>query len=135
MGHIDLKVKVLVVDDILSMRHIMRRALTEIGFTDIHDAHNGEEGLEKLRAGGFGLLLLDWNMPVMSGIDMLRTIRADPTLMSLPVLMVTAEAQAEQIMESVKAGVSGYLVKPFSTQTLQEKLEKIFQKTAKGKEG
>ena len=135
MDHIDLKVKVLVVDDILSMRHIMRRALSEIGFKDIHDAHNGEEGLEKLRAGGFGLLLLDWNMPVMTGIDMLRAIRSDPTLMSLPVLMVTAEAQAEQIMEAVKAGVSGYLVKPFSTQTLQEKLEKIFQKTAKGKEG
>ncbi len=135
MDHIDLKVKVLVVDDILSMRHIVRRALTEIGFTDIHDAQNGEEGLEKLRAGGFGLLLLDWNMPVMSGIDMLRAIRSDPTLRSLPVLMITAEAQAEQIMEAVKAGVSGYLVKPFSPQTLQEKLEKIFQKTAKGKVG
>lgn len=135
MEQVDLKVKVLVVDDILSMRHIMRRALTEIGFTDIHDAHNGEEGLEKLRAGGFGLLLLDWNMPVMSGIDMLRAIRSDPALRSLPVLMITAEAQAEQIMEAVKAGVSGYLVKPFSTQTLQEKLEKIFQKTAKGKVG
>lgn len=135
MEQVDLKVKVLVVDDILSMRHIVRRALTEIGFTDIHDAQNGEEGLEKLRAGGFGLLLLDWNMPVMSGIDMLRAIRSDPTLRSLPVLMITAEAQAEQIMEAVKAGVSGYLVKPFSTQALQEKLEKIFQKTAKGKVG
>ncbi len=135
MEQVDLKVKVLVVDDILSMRHIMRRALTEIGFTDIHDAHNGEEGLEKLRAGGFGLWLLDWNMPVMSGIDMLRAIRSDPALRSLPVLMITAEAQAEQIMEAVKAGVSGYLVKPFSTQTLQEKLDKIFQKTAKGKVG
>ena len=134
MTQIDLKVKVLVVDDILSMRHIMRRALSEIGFKEIHDAHNGEEGLEKLRSGGFGLLLLDWNMPVMAGIDMLRAIRSDPTLISLPVLMVTAEAQAEQIMEAVKAGVSGYLVKPFSTQALQEKLEKIFQKTAKAKE-
>ena len=134
MAPIDLTVKVLVVDDILSMRHIVKRALLEIGFNDIHDAHNGEEGLEKLRAGGFGLLLLDWNMPVMSGIDMLRTIRADAALRSLPVLMITAEAQAEQIMEAVRAGVSGYLVKPFSTQSLQEKLEKIFQKTPKGKE-
>lgn len=134
MAPVDLTVKVLVVDDILSMRHIVKRALLEIGFNDIHDAHNGEEGLEKLRTGGFGLLLLDWNMPVMSGIDMLRTIRADAALRSLPVLMITAEAQAEQIMEAVRAGVSGYLVKPFSTQSLQEKLEKIFQKTPKGKE-
>ena len=135
MDQTDLKIKVLVVDDILSMRHIVRRALLEIGFTDIHDAQNGEDGLEKLRAGGFGLLLLDWNMPVMSGIDMLRAIRSDPTLRALPVVMITAEAHTEQIMEAVKAGVSGYLVKPFSTQTLQEKLEKIFQKTPKGKEG
>lgn len=134
MAHIDLNVKVLVVDDILSMRHIVKRALLEIGFKDIQDAHNGEEGLEKLRAGEYGLVLLDWNMPVMSGIDMLRAIRADSALNSLPVLMITAEAQAEQIMEAVQAGVSGYLVKPFSTQALQEKLEKIFQKTSKSKE-
>lgn len=134
MAHLDLNVKILVVDDIMSMRHIVKRALLDIGFKDIQDAQNGEDGLEKLRAGGYGLLLLDWNMPVMSGIDMLRTIRADPVLHSLPVLMISAEAQAEQIMEAVKAGVSGYLVKPFSTQSLQDRLEKIFQKTSKGKE-
>lgn len=132
MEKIDLSVKVLVVDDILSMRHILRRALIEIGFNDIHDAHNGEEGLKKLKAGGFGLLLLDWNMPVMTGIDLLRTIRSDPELKSLPVLMITAEAKVENIMEAIQVGASDYLVKPFSTQILQEKLEKIFQRSSKG---
>ena len=133
MSNLDLSVKVLVVDDILSMRHIVKRALLEIGFKDIQDAHNGEEGLEKLQGGEFGLLLLDWNMPVMSGIEMLRKVRADPSLQSLPVLMITAEAKAEQIMKAVQAGVSDYLVKPFSTQSLQEKLEKIFKKISKPK--
>jgi two-component system chemotaxis response regulator CheY len=133
MAKLDLSVKVLVVDDILSMRHIVKRALMDIGFQDIQDAHNGEEGLKKLKEGGFGLLLLDWNMPVMSGIDVLRTVRLDQDIHSLPVIMITAEAKAEQIMEAIQAGASDYLVKPFSTQTLQEKLEKVFQKLSKGK--
>jgi two-component system chemotaxis response regulator CheY len=133
MAKLDLSVKVLVVDDILSMRHIVKRALMDIGFQDIQDAHNGEEGLKKLKEGGFGLLLLDWNMPVMSGIDVLRTVRLDQDIHSLPVIMITAEAKAEQIMEAIQAGASDYLVKPFTTQTLQEKLEKVFQKLSKGK--
>jgi two-component system, chemotaxis family, chemotaxis protein CheY len=129
MGKLDLSIKILVVDDVMSMRHILRRALNEIGFTDIQDATNGEDALTKLKTGRFGLLLLDWNMPVMTGIDLLRAIRSDPDFRSLLVLMVTAEAKGEQIMEAVQAGVSDYLVKPFSTQVLQEKLEKLFQKT------
>jgi len=133
MVKLDLSIKVLVVDDILSMRHIVKRALIDIGFKDIHDSHNGEEALKKLKAGGFGLLLLDWNMPGMTGIDVLRTIRSDPALQSLPVIMITAEAKVEQIMEGVQVGASDYLVKPFSTQTLQEKLGKVFQKLSKGK--
>jgi len=128
MTNLNLSLKVLVVDDMMSMRSIVKRALLEIGYTDIHDALNGEDALEKLKTGGFGLVVLDWNMPVMSGIEVLRTIRADPALQKMPVLMITAEAKMENIMEAVQAGVSDYLVKPFSGQGLQEKLEKIFQK-------
>ena len=131
MANLDLSVKVLVVDGILSMRHIVKRAFLEIGFKDIHDVINGEEALKKAQTGGFGLMLLAWNMPVMTGIESLCTIRADPSLKSLPVLMITAEVKSEQIMEAVRAGVSDYFVKPFSTQSLQGKLEKIFKKISK----
>jgi two-component system chemotaxis response regulator CheY len=131
MDKLDLSLKVLVVDDMMSMRNIVKRALLEIGYKDIHDALNGEDALEKLKSGGFGLVLLDWNMPIMSGIELLRIIRADPTLQILPVLMITAEAKMDNIMEAVQTGVSDYLVKPFSGQALQEKLGKIFQKLSK----
>lgn len=131
MAKLNLSLKVLVVDDMMSMRNIVKRALLEIGYKDIHDALNGEDALEKLKSGGFGLVLLDWNMPIMSGIELLRIIRADPALQTLPVLMITAEAKMDNIMEAVQTGVSDYLVKPFSGQALQEKLEKIFQKLSK----
>lgn len=131
MAELNLSLKVLVVDDMMSMRNIVKRALLSIGYRDIHDASNGEEALEKLKSGGFGFVLLDWNMPVMSGIELLRTIRADSALQTLPVLMITAEAKMENIMEAIQAGVSDYLVKPFSEQALQEKLQKIFQKKSK----
>jgi len=133
MSELNFSLKVLVVDDMMSMRNIVKRALREIGYQNIHDAMDGEEALEKLKSGGFGLVLLDWNMPVMSGIELLRAIRADPTLQGLPVLMITAEAKMDNIMEAVQAGVSDYLVKPFSGQGLKEKLEKIFQKLSKEK--
>lgn len=128
MDKLDLSLKVLVVDDMMSMRNIVKRALREIGYQDLHDASNGEDALEKLKSGGFGLVLLDWNMPVMNGLELLRAVRADPTINKMAVLMITAEAKAENIMEAVQAGVSDYLVKPFSTQGLEEKLEKIFKK-------
>jgi len=133
MPKLNLSLKVLVVDDMMSMRSIVKRALLEIGYTDIHDGFNGEDALEKLKSGGFGLVLLDWNMPIMSGLELLRIIRADSALRTLPVLMITAEAKMENIVEAVQAGVSDYLVKPFSGQSLQEKLEKIFQKLEKEK--
>ena len=132
MGKLDYSLKVLVVDDMMSMRNIVKRSLVEIGYQDIHFATNGEEALEKLKAGEFGFVLLDWNMPIMSGIEVLRTMRANPALQKIPVLMITAEAQMENIMEAVQAGVSEYLVKPFSGQALQEKLEKVFDKLPKG---
>ena len=128
MAPLDLSLKVLVVDDMMSMRNIVKRALLEIGYKDIHEASNGEEALEKLKTSKLGLVLLDWNMPVMTGIEVLRAMRGDPALQSIPVLMITAEAQTDKIMEAVQAGVSDYLVKPFSGQVLHEKLEKIFQK-------
>ena len=128
MSKLNLSLKVLVVDDMMSMRNIVKRALRELGYQDIHDALNGEEALEKLKSGGFGLVLLDWNMPVMSGLNLLRIIRAEPAFQAIPVLMITAEAKMDNIMEAVQAGVSDYLVKPFSVQALEEKLEKIFQK-------
>jgi len=128
MSDLDLTIKVLVVDDMSTMRRIVKNVLKQIGYTEIEEAVNGEEGLSKLRAGGFGLVVSDWNMPVMAGIDLLRAIRADPALKHLPVLMVTAEAQKENIMEAVQAGVSNYVVKPFTAEALQEKLVKIFVK-------
>ncbi len=132
MGKLDCSLKVLVVDDMMSMRNIVKRSLVEIGYQDVQFAINGEEALEKLKSGGFGLVLLDWNMPVMSGIEVLRAMRANPGFQKIPVLMITAEAKMENIMEAVQAGVSAYLVKPFSGQALQEKLEKVFDKLSKG---
>ena len=128
MTKLDLSLKVLIVDDGKSMRNILKAALLEIGCENTHVASNGEQALEKLKSGGFGLVLLDWNMPGMSGIEVLRTIRTDSAIHTLPVLMITAETKKEKIMEAVQAGVTDYLVKPFSAQVLQEKLEKILQK-------
>jgi two-component system, chemotaxis family, chemotaxis protein CheY len=125
---IDTSVKVLVVDDMSTMRRIVKNVLRQIGFSDIVEAENGQEALGKLKTGGFGLVVSDWNMPVMQGIDLLRAIRADPDLKALPFLMVTAEAQKENIIEAVQAGVSNYIVKPFTAEALQEKLDKIFSK-------
>ncbi|MEE8126190.1 MAG: chemotaxis response regulator CheY [Nitrospirales bacterium] len=126
---IDTSLKVLVVDDMSTMRRIVKNVLKQIGFSDMVEAENGQDALNKLKTdGGFGLVVSDWNMPVMQGIDFLRAIRADPDLKTLPFLMVTAEAQKENIIEAVQAGVSNYVVKPFTAEALQEKLEKIFAK-------
>lgn len=118
--------KVLVVDDMSTMRRIVKNVLRQIGFSDIMEAENGQDALTKLRAGGFGLVVSDWNMPVMQGIELLRAVRADAELKTLPFLMVTAEAQKENLIEAVQAGVSNYVVKPFTAEVLQGKLEKIF---------
>jgi len=125
---LDTSIKVLVVDDMSTMRRIVKNVLKQIGYSDMEEAENGQEGLNKLKAGGFGLVVSDWNMPVMQGIDLLRAVRADPALKPLPFLMVTAEAQKDNIIEAVQAGVSNYVVKPFTAEALQEKLEKIFAK-------
>ena len=130
---LDTSIKVLVVDDMSTMRRIVKNVLKQIGYSDILEAENGQDALTKLKAGGFGLVVSDWNMPVMPGIELLRSVRADADLKSLPFLMVTAEAQKENIIEAVQAGVSNYVVKPFTADALLEKLNKIFANTATAK--
>ena len=123
---LDTSIKVLVVDDMSTMRRIVKNVLKQIGYSSIEEAENGKEAWTKLKADTFGLVVSDWNMPGMTGIDLLRTVRADPDLKSMPFLMVTAEAQKENIIEAVQAGVSNYIVKPFTAEALNEKLNKIF---------
>jgi two-component system chemotaxis response regulator CheY len=123
----DLNMKVLVVDDMSTMRRIVKNILKQLGFTNLEEAENGQDALNKLKAEPYGFVVSDWNMPVMMGIDLLRSIRADEALKHIPVLMVTAEAQKENLMEAIKAGVSNYIVKPFTAETMQEKINKIFK--------
>jgi len=130
---IDTSIKVLVVDDMSTMRRIVKNVLKQIGFSDIVEAENGQDALSKLKVGDIGLIVSDWNMPVMQGVELLRSVRADPELKHLPFLMVTAEAQKENIIEAVQAGVSNYVVKPFTAEALQGKLEKIFAKAQPAK--
>lgn len=127
----DPNMKFLVVDDFSTMRRIVRNLLKELGFTNVQEAEDGVEALGKLRGEKFDFVVSDWNMPNMTGIDLLRAIRADAALKHLPVLMVTAEAKKENIIEAAQAGASGYVVKPFTAATLDEKLKKIFQNMQK----
>ena len=121
----------LVVDDFSTMRRIVRNLLKELGFTNVQEAEDGVDALSKLRGAEFDFVVSDWNMPNMTGIELLRNIRADAKLKHLPVLMVTAEAKKENIIEAAQAGASGYVVKPFTAATLDEKLKKIFQNMQK----
>ncbi|MBA5868749.1 MAG: chemotaxis protein CheY [Nitrospira sp. CR2.1] len=123
----DPNMKILVVDDMSTMRRIVKNILKQLGFNNLEEAENGQEALTKLKADTYGFVVSDWNMPVMMGIDMLRAIRADEQLKKIPVLMVTAEAQKENLMEAVQAGVSNYVVKPFTAETMQDKINKIFK--------
>lgn len=118
--------KFLVVDDFSTMRRIVRNLLKELGFANVQEAEDGVDALNKLRGEKFDFVVSDWNMPNMTGIELLRAIRADASLKHLPVLMVTAEAKKENIIEAAQAGASGYVVKPFTAATLDEKLKKIF---------
>jgi two-component system chemotaxis response regulator CheY len=126
---VDKNLKILVVDDFPTMRRIIRNLLKELGFENVDEAEDGAMGLEKLRSGtGFQFVVSDWNMPNLDGLEMLKQIRADGNLKSLPVLMVTAEAKKENIVAAAQAGANGYVVKPFTAATLEEKLNKIFEK-------
>ena len=116
----------LVVDDFSTMRRIVRNLLKELGFTNVEEAEDGVDALQRLRAARFDFVISDWNMPNMTGIELLRQVRADASLRNLPLLMITAEAKKENIIEAAQAGASGYIVKPFTAATLDEKLNKIF---------
>jgi two-component system chemotaxis response regulator CheY len=120
--------KFLVVDDFSTMRRIVRNLLKELGFTNVDEAEDGVAALAKLRESKFDFVVSDWNMPNMDGLTLLQTIRSDPNFKHLPVLMITAEAKKENIIAAAQAGASGYIVKPFTAATLQEKFEKIFEK-------
>jgi two-component system, chemotaxis family, chemotaxis protein CheY len=127
----DPKTKFLIVDDFSTMRRIIRNLLKELGYVNVDEAEDGVMALSKLRGETFDFVVSDWNMPNMDGLTMLQTIRADPALCKLPVLMVTAEAKKENIIAAAQAGASGYVVKPFTAATLDEKLNKIFEKLEK----
>ena len=117
--------KILVVDDFATMRRIIRNLLQDLGFSNISEADDGKTALPMLQNGNFDLLITDWNMPGMSGLDLLKAVRADTRLAKLPVLVLTAEAKRDQIVEAAQAGVNGYVIKPFTAETLKTKLDKI----------
>jgi len=127
----DTNLKFLVVDDFSTMRRIVRNLLKELGFSNVDEAEDGIAALAKLRSTNFDFVVSDWNMPNMTGLDLLKEIRSDANLKHLPVLMVTAEAKKENIVSAAQAGASGYVVKPFTAATLEEKRNKIFQANAK----
>jgi two-component system, chemotaxis family, chemotaxis protein CheY len=124
------KTKFLVVDDFSTMRRIVRNLLKELGFNNVEEAEDGAVALQRLKSGGGSIdfVVTDWNMPNMDGLTLLQSIRADPALKHLPVLMITAEAKKENIIAAAQAGASGYIVKPFTAATLNEKMVKIFEK-------
>ena len=119
-------VKVLVVDDFATMRRIVKGVLKQLGFKEIIEADDGTTALEELRKQDIGLIVSDWNMPKMTGLDLLKKVRSEEKFKDIPFIMVTAEGQKENVLEAVKAGVSNYIVKPFTPETLSEKLEKVF---------
>ena len=126
--------KFLVVDDFSTMRRIVKNVLQDLGFNDVTEADDGKTALPMLQAGGFDFLITDWNMPGMPGIELLKAVRADPKLAKLPVLMLTAEAKREQIVQAAQAGVNGYVIKPFTPATLKEKLDRIFETMGEAKQ-
>jgi two-component system chemotaxis response regulator CheY len=129
---LDKNMKILVVDDFSTMRRIVRNLPVELGFSGalIQEADDGANAMIMLKSQPFDMVVTDWNMPNMTGIELLRAIRAEASLKGLPVLMVTAENNRDQIIAAAQAGVNGYIVKPFTAATLQEKLTKIFERLA-----
>lgn len=124
---LDLTMPVLVVDDYKTMIRIIKNLLRQIGFTDVDDAADGSEALEKIKAKKYGLVISDWNMEPMTGYELLKQVRADPDNAEMPFIMVTAEAKSENVVAAKKAGVNNYIVKPFNAQTLKGKIESVFQ--------
>ncbi|MCP4429474.1 MAG: chemotaxis protein CheY [Gammaproteobacteria bacterium] len=124
----DKDMKILIVDDFSTMRRIIKNLLRDLGFNNTSEADDGQTALPMLKSGKFDFLVTDWNMPGMDGLTLLKEVREDSDLSSMPVLMVTAEAKREQIVVAAEAGVNGYVVKPFTAITLKEKIDKIFER-------
>jgi two-component system chemotaxis response regulator CheY len=122
--------KILVVDDFSTMRRIVKNLLKELGFNDFDEADDGSTAWPMVQTGKYDFIVSDWNMPKMTGIELLRRVRADEQLKMTPFLLITAEAKRSQILEAAQAGVDGYIVKPFTAATLNEKIEKIFERVA-----
>ena len=122
------QIKILIVDDFSTMRRIIKNLLRDLGFSNTYEADDGNTALPMLKNGDYDFVVTDWNMPGMQGIDLLKEIRKDQALCHIPVLMVTAEAKREQIIEAAQSRVNGYIIKPFTAATLKEKLEKIFER-------
>jgi two-component system, chemotaxis family, chemotaxis protein CheY len=128
LSNLNFRQKVLIVDDFSTMRKIVRNILKEIGFSDISEANDGSDALKILRHEKIGLVVTDWNMPRMNGLELLKNMRANEATKDIPVLMVTAEGLKENIIAAVHAGVDNYVVKPFTAEIIKEKIEQIFFK-------
>ena len=121
----DKNTQVLIVDDYKTMLRIIRNLLKQLGFENVDEANDGQEALVKLRNGNFGLVISDWNMAPMTGLDLLKEVRADARLKNTPFIMITAESKTENVAAAKEAGVSNYIVKPFNAETLRDKIEKV----------
>lgn len=127
----DPKMRILVVDDFATMRRINKNILKQIGFENVEEAEDGVEAMAKLQRGGYGFVVSDWNMPNLDGLGLLKKIRADPALKDLPVMLVTAEAEKDMVVEAIQAGVNNYVVKPFTAEIFKSKMDKVFEKLDK----
>lgn len=127
----DPKMRILVVDDFSTMRRIVKAILKQLGYDNIEEAEDGKQAFDMLKTGKFDFVVSDWNMPNMTGVDLLRAIRADQALKDTPMLMVTAEKEKSIVIEAIQAGVNNYIVKPFTAQVFEEKMGKIFEKLGK----
>lgn len=127
----DPKMRILVVDDFSTMRRIVKAILKQLGYEHIEEAEDGKQAYDMVKTGKFDFVVTDWNMPNMTGIDLLRSIRADPNVKDIPVLMVTAETDKSIVIDAIQAGVNNYIVKPFTAQIFEEKMNKVFEKLGK----
>lgn len=123
---LDKNSRILSVDDFSTMRRIVKNILRQLGYTNVDEAENGAAALSTLKEKKYDLVISDWNMPVMTGIELLKNVRADPGLKATPFLMVTAEAEKSQVVEAIEAGVNSYILKPFTAKLLEEKLQAMF---------
>lgn len=127
MGELDINIRVLIVDDFATMRKIERNILSQLGIKNVDEADDGATALPKIQQTKYDVILLDWNMPQMSGLELLKAVRADPNTKNVPIIMVTAEALKDNIVAAAQAGVSDYVVKPFTAGALEDKLKKVLK--------